>query len=720
MSGFGKRKKQQTATAKSVKNFQQSSSSTTTVQATAPFQGIKDYIYLIMNLFGALYVSTLKKLSSSKILSKALNLRQIEEDEPIPTAVLLASHVQPEQRPLVENVVASKEETKLTPAPVAAKIPTGGKLYRFQKDLPKLPVPSLAETAATYLKTVRPLVEDAEYEATVKAVEEFLLPGGKGEELQQRLIEHDNKKTTSWLIDWWNSYAYMGYRDPVVVFVNYFFCFNDDKKLIDKPAARAAEIITGAMEFRRLVVTEELEPDMARKAPLCVHQYKYLFNSTRIPKPIEDGTRNSNPATNNHIVVIRKNKFFIVELVINGRQLSTAEIESQIEAIYKLAGTDKDAPIGSLTTQDRDTWTQVRNDLLAISPKNRSSLDRIETAAFAVCLDDTKPVTYDQRAKSCWVGDGRNRFFDKSVQLIVFDNGVAGFNGEHSMMDATPTSRMCDFILDSLEKGKLNHGTPSGAKLSPPKKLEFELNDSLHKEIEIAQQKFDELVEKHDLKVVVFEGYGKNLIKKLGCSPDAYAQMAIQLAYYKTYGTCVATYESAQTKKYAYGRTETGRSVSVESVAWVKAMQNNDLSAEEKGALGRKAVASQSSYMALAADGRGVDRHLLGLRLLIKPKEEKPEIFKDPSYALSSHWTLSTSQITSEHFVGYGWGQVVPDGYGVAYMVKNDSLQFNLVSLKLQNDIMHYNFMEALREMKVVFEATIPPPRPAPAAATAA
>ena len=29
-----------------------------------------------------------------------------------------------------------------------------------------------------------------------------------------------------------------------------------------------------------------------------------------------------------------------------------------------------------------------------------------------------------------WHGDGRNRYFDKSVQFIVCDNGKAGFNAE--------------------------------------------------------------------------------------------------------------------------------------------------------------------------------------------------------------------------------------------------------------------------------------------------
>ncbi|KAJ3062174.1 Carnitine O-acetyltransferase mitochondrial [Podochytrium sp. JEL0797] len=464
------------------------------------------------------------------------------------------------------------------------------------------------------------------------------------------------------------------------------------------------------MAFRELVVTEQLEPDMARKAPLCSHQYRYLFNSTRIPKIPEDVTRNSDPATNNHIIVMRNNQFYVLELVVEGRQLSTSEIEGQLQKIYKSAGTSKGVAVGALTTQDRDSWAKVRETMIA-SAKNKASLDKIESAAFVVCLDDTKPVSYEQRSQACWVGDGKNRFFDKSFQFIIFDNGVAGFNGEHSMMDATPTSRLCDWVLENLEKGKLSHGSPSSAPLSAPKKLEFDVDSSLKQEIATAEKKFAELVGKHDLKVTVFEGYGKNLIKKLGCSPDAYAQMAIQLAYYKTYGVCRATYESAQTKKYAYGRTETGRSVSVESVAWVKAMQDPTVSPVTKGELGRKAIAAQSSYMAKAVDGKGVDRHLLGLRLVLKPNETKPTIFTDPSYALSSHWNLSTSQISSEYYNGYGWGEVVADGYGCAYMVNNNVLQFNLVSQKLQNDEMRFNLMQALREMKPVFEATAPAPK---------
>ena len=84
-------------------------------------------------------------------------------------------------------------------------------------------------------------------------------------------------------------------------------------------------------------------------------------------------------------------------------------------------------------------------------------------------------------------------------------------------------------------------------------------------------------IDSHDVSVLHYAVHGKDFIKSVGMSPDSYVQMAIQLAYFKLMGTWAATYESAGMKRYAWGRTETCRSVSLESVDFVKAME--DLSA---------------------------------------------------------------------------------------------------------------------------------------------
>jgi carnitine O-acetyltransferase len=48
--------------------------------------------------------------------------------------------------------------------------------------------------------------------------------------------------------------------------------------------------------------------------------------------------------------------------------------------------------------------------------------------------------------------------------------------------------------------------------------------------------------------------------------------MVLQLAYYKTHGTPVATYETASTRLFLHGRTDVIRTLSEDSWRWVQAM----------------------------------------------------------------------------------------------------------------------------------------------------
>ncbi len=84
--------------------------------------------------------------------------------------------------------------------------------------------------------------------------------------------------------------------------------------------------------------------------------------------------------------------------------------------------------------------------MLDYSATNRESVRKLDSAILLMCLDDYSPLTRDEVGRGLWHGDGLNRYFDKSLQFVVFENGKAGLNGEHSMMDATPTYRLCDYV----------------------------------------------------------------------------------------------------------------------------------------------------------------------------------------------------------------------------------------------------------------------------------
>lgn len=599
----------------------------------------------------------------------------------------------------------------------AAKLPEGyaedaskGPMLRFQDSLPRLPVPTLEETAVKYLRSVIPITNQVEFAKTESAVKDFIRPGGVGQQLQKKLeAKAADPNTKNWLYEWWNDGAYMTYRDPVVPYVSYFYSHNDDKLRKD-PATRAAAISTAALSFQAQVQSKTLEPEYMKKLPLCMDSYKFMFNASREPIPGRDEVTIYDGTKHKHIIAIRKNRFFKVLHEVDGKQLSTAELKAQFDKIYAAT---KDQPkgiaIGALTSENRDKYVEFRAQLLAASPANKQALEDIEASSFVVCLDDAKPVTREERAHQYWHGDGQNRFYDKPLQFIINDNGTSGFMGEHSMMDGTPTHRINDYVCDVVFNNKVDHGAPASESraLANPVEVKFAVNDEVTSAVKTSIEDFNKVIGEHELAVFAFKGYGKNLIKKFKASPDAYVQMLIQLAYYKNFGVCRPTYESAATRRFQLGRTETCRSVSVESVDFVKTMENPSATVEDKIAAGRKAFVAHVKYISDASDGKGVDRHLFGLKKLLDPKQEVPSIFQDPTFSYSSSWYLSTSQLSSEFFNGYGWSQVIDQGFGLAYMINGNSIQVNVVSKKLGADRMRYFLEEAAEDMAEVFSSEL-------------
>lgn len=544
-------------------------------------------------------------------------------------------------------------------------------MLRFQDSLPRLPVPTLEETAKRYLKSLHPLLSESEFEHSKKAVADFVKPGGVGTKLQEKLIaKREDPNTKNWIYDWWNDAAYLSYRDPVVPYVSYFYSHRDDRRRRD-PAKRAAAITTSVLEFKAQVDAGTLEPEYMKKLPICMDSYKWMFNACRIPARPADHPVKYAPESHKHIIAIRKNQFYRIEYEVNGQQLTTRELEQQFRKVYEQA---KSAPaVGILTTENRDIWTDAREVLLKGGAQNKKALEAIEASAFVVCLDDASPVTLEERAHQYWHGDGANRWFDKPLQFIVNDNGTSGFMGEHSMMDGTPTHRLNDYVNDLIFGNKLSFDKESSSSQTvEPKLVEFNITPEIQTEIDRAAKDFTDIIGQHQLAIQAYQGYGKGLIKKFKASPDAYVQMVIQLAYFKMYGKNRPTYESAATRRFQLGRTETCRSVSDESTAWCKSMSDDSITNDQRIELFRKAVTSHVEYITAASDNKGCDRHLFGLKKLLEPGQDVPAIYKDPAYGYSSSWYLSTSQLSSEFFNGYGWSQVIDEGFGIAYMINEN------------------------------------------------
>jgi carnitine O-acetyltransferase len=143
-----------------------------------------------------------------------------------------------------------------------------------------------------------------------------------------------------------------------------------------------------------------------------------------------------------------------------------------------------------------------------------------------------------------------------------------------------------------------------------------------------------------------------------------------------------------------------------------------------RATLFRRAVARHLQYAAWAADAQGVDRHLFGLKRLLKEGEPVPLVYKDESFSKTNHWELSTSQLSSPWLDGWGYGEgkpcltekvvlpanisrastVVPDGYGLSYSIGHDYIRWTITSLKRKTAELHHYLAEAATQVRDMME----------------
>ncbi|XP_062276062.1 carnitine O-palmitoyltransferase 1, liver isoform isoform X1 [Scomber scombrus] len=579
---------------------------------------------------------------------------------------------------------------------VLVKVFSGRKpmLYSFQNSLPRLPVPSIKDTCSRHLESVRALMDDDEFEQMKELTIDF--EKNLGPRLQWYL-KLKSWWTSNYVSDWWEEYIYLRGRGPIMVNSNYYamdFLYVHPSSI---QAARAGNTIHAIMLYRRKLDRAQVKPIylLANKVPLCSAQWERMFNTTRVPGVETDVLQHVNESK--HIAVYHKGRFFKVWMFYDGRLLLPREIEQQMERI--LADTSEPMPgeekLAALTAGERTPWAKGRETYFSRG-KNKQALDTIEKAAFFVTLDDTEqrfdeahPVkSLDSYAKSLLHGKCYDRWFDKSFNLIVFKNGTMGLNAEHSWADAPIIGHLWEHVL-SMDPFKLGY-TESGhccgephPNLPGPQRLQWDITAECQEVIESSLTVARALADDVDSHIFPFGDFGKGLIKKCRTSPDAFIQIALQLAHYRDKKKFCLTYEASMTRLFREGRTETVRSCTVETCDFVRSMLRDETREERLKLLKLAAEKHQTMYR-LAMTGKGIDRHLFCLYVVSKYLGEDSPFLKK---VLSEPWRLSTSQtplqqvelfdlVKYPEYVssGGGFGPVADDGYGVSYIIVGENL----------------------------------------------
>lgn len=140
-----------------------------------------------------------------------------------------------------------------------------------------------------------------------------------------------------------------------------------------------------------------------------------------------------------------------------------------------------------------------------------------------------------------------------------------------------------------------------------------------------------------------------------------------------------AQYETAHLRIFENGRTETIRSCTLEALGFAQSMMNKKANNTICFEMLKKAINAHSQYMEMAMEGCGVDRHLLGLKLMaLENNLPVPSFYQSPGFVKTTHFRLSTSQVASRDPVFMCYGPLTHDGYSCCYNPRADDIFFAL------------------------------------------
>eukprot|EP00924_Labyrinthula_sp_SR-Ha-C_P006992 maker-scaffold_8-snap-gene-6.12-mRNA-1 protein AED:0.02 eAED:0.02 QI:253/1/1/1/1/1/3/57/659 len=616
--------------------------------------------------------------------------------------------------------------------------------YHFQDSLPKLPIPSLEDTHKNFQYFSKPMFNSVDYEQLEKRSKEFF-SSPQVREAQEAIISQDKSEYSSFISKPWYD-MYLRDRRPLIINSNPHITFNDisfsEHPGISKQTKTAAEFILASLSFYLDLKNEKLEPDVFHtKAgtdksklyqyssaftpkklafytsylfggyPLDMSQYDNLFASTRIPKQEKDTlVKSSNPK---HIVVQHGSKFYSLQVLDeNENIISKSSLMNQLEEILS-SGEDSHKPsLGAFTTQDRDIWAANREKLIALDEKNKNSLGAIDSALFGLCLDSSSPDTYEKVSSTMLHGKGKNRWMDKSFQLIVTKNGKVSVNFEHSWGDGVAVLRYFNAVYQGLKNGG-DGFEPSNQKsitISSLEQLEFNLNDDLLSCVRKAESEVTKFIDSLETATLESDLFSRSFSKEVGLGADGLLQMCFQLGWYKSVGggdVLGATYESASTAAFKHGRTETIRSATSEALNFVKGFEDSSVSSSEKKLLLTKAVKNHGRITKNALMGKGMDRHLFALRTQAAESGLNgvaKEFFESEEMNTMNHWILSTSTLSSEALFTGGFGPVNDDCYGIAYGLDKNAFRCSATSYKKGSQGLIDSIEHAAKEMKDVLK----------------
>uniref|UniRef100_A0A1I8AGB5 Carn_acyltransf domain-containing protein n=1 Tax=Steinernema glaseri TaxID=37863 RepID=A0A1I8AGB5_9BILA len=571
--------------------------------------------------------------------------------------------------------------------------------FQQQNSLPSLPVPDLDETLRAYYKSVEIFLNEEQRKKTKLAIRKYR--NSKHVNDANLALKRRASERRNWLEEWWYD-GYLEIRAPLVPFLSIGAIHPRAQPMPDGfQLLRAAEVIYQMATIWLSLRRETYPVTKSRGVPWDMNQYYVLFNSNRIPqrrkdvlyRPFRLEREGKCPS---HVTVISAGHLWAVEtLDESGQLLSPDAIYQQLATVHRISQeTPHSYPLPSLTAGNRDHWADLRNHVMSISKQNSQNMVKVEEGIF--CLSLTNRVWSDEDVDNqllhyCIAGDSAMNWADKTFTIHIHKDSRMTSQSDHSNTDAIAP---LDVMNITTKNFKDTIWVPKNVPSPKPEYLSFDVDDKTKKAIVHCQKKFQEAADTIKVTKIVSKSYGNDHFRSLKIYGDTVVQMALQLAFKKSHGMIAPAYETASTRKFFHGRTETVRACTSELKELVEDIvtKNNTVS-DCQIKLFKKAYDAHNVLMSRAMEQQGIDRHLLGIRKTIEefgkgcsPQLAEPELYTDSAWKLSGgdgNFKLSTSFVGYDSTGAFGYvAAMVLDGYGVFYKINKRSITLVATSYK--------------------------------------
>ena len=111
------------------------------------------------------------------------------------------------------------------------------------------------------------------------------------------------------------------------------------------------------------------------------------------------------------------------------------------------AENDEGINVGIFTTARRDEAAKVYDQLI-VSKVNAENLQTIADSLIVISIDEESNDS--EEAIENLMLNGTNKYFDKTIQIIITKNGELGYSIEHSAVDGTTIFAVISHVNDGL------------------------------------------------------------------------------------------------------------------------------------------------------------------------------------------------------------------------------------------------------------------------------